>query len=61
MIAHCMRTIAGADHIVVLENGMVKEQGTPDELMHTGGMYQRMSALQRESAQWELNESGVNY
>ena len=61
VIAHRMRTIAGADHIVVLENGTVKEQGTPDELMHTGGMYQRMSALQRESAQWKLNESGVNY
>ena len=33
VIAHRMRTIAGADHIVVLENGMVKEQGTPEELM----------------------------
>ncbi len=33
VIAHRMRTVAGADHIVVLENGHVAEQGTPAELM----------------------------
>ena len=39
VIAHRMRTIAGADHIVVLENGMVKEQGTPEELMQKEGVF----------------------
>ena len=29
VIAHRMRTVAGADHIVVLENGHVAQQGTP--------------------------------
>ena len=33
VIAHRMRTVAGADHIVVLENGHVSQQGTPEELM----------------------------
>src|SRR5699024_807062 len=51
VIAHRMRTVAGADHIVVLENGHVSQQGTPEELMKQGGLYRRMAELQRESAQ----------
>ena len=46
--------VAGADHIVVLENGRVAQQGTPAELMEQGGLYRRMSELQRETAQWKL-------
>lgn len=55
VIAHRMRTVAGADHIVVLENGRVAEEGTPAELMERGGLYRRMVELQSESAQWQLN------
>ena len=55
VIAHRMRTVAGADHIVVLENGHVAEQGTPAELMERGGLYRRMVELQSESARWKLN------
>ena len=54
VIAHRMRTVAGADHIVVLENGRVAEQGTPAELMERGGLYRRMVELQSESARWQL-------
>ena len=54
VIAHRMRTVAGADHIVVLENGHVTEQGTPAELMERGGLYRRMVELQSESARWQL-------
>ena len=54
VIAHRMRTVAGADHIVVLENGHVAEQGTPAELMERGGLYRRMVELQSESARWKL-------
>ena len=54
VIAHRMRTVAGADHIVVLENGHVAEQGTPAELMECGGLYRRMVELQSESARWQL-------
>ncbi len=55
VIAHRMRTVAGADHIVVLENGRVAEEGTPAELMGRGGLYRRMVELHSESAQWQLN------
>ena len=54
VIAHRMRTVAGADRIVVLENGRVAQQGSPAQLMAAGGLYRRMVALQNESAQWKL-------
>ena len=54
VIAHRMRTVAGADHIVVLEDGKVAQQGTPSELMHSGGLYRRMVELQNESSKWRL-------
>ena len=55
VIAHRMRTVAGADHIVVLENGHVAQQGTPAELMEQGGLYRRMVELQSENTQWRLS------
>ena len=54
VIAHRMRTVAGADKIVVLKDGAVAEQGTPAALMAENGEYARMSALQRESASWTI-------
>ena len=54
VIAHRMRTVAGADRIVVLENGCVAQQGSPAQLMAEGGLYSRMVDLQNESAQWTL-------
>ena len=55
VIAHRMRTVAGADHIVVLEKGRVVQQGSPADLMAQGGLYRRMAELQSESAQWRLS------
>ena len=55
VIAHRMRTVAGAVHIVVLDDGHVAQQGAPAELMEQGGLYRRMVELQSESAQWRLN------
>ena len=55
VIAHRMRTVAGADHIVVLDNGRVVEQGSPSELMEKNGIYRKMVDLQSESAQWKMN------
>ena len=54
VIAHRMRTVAGADHIVVLENGRVAQQGSPAELMASGGLYRRMVQLQNETSQWTM-------
>jgi len=48
VIAHRMRTIANADKIVVLDKGLVSEQGTPAELMAKGGLYAHMVSLQHD-------------
>lgn len=55
IIAHRMRTVAAADHVVVLENGKVAQQGSPAELMTRGGLYRHMVELQRQSEGWTLN------
>ena len=39
IIAHRMRTVAGADKVVVLKDGIVAEQGRPDELYARNGLY----------------------
>lgn len=49
IIAHRMRTVAGADKVVVLENGRVAQQGTPEALMEQGGLYRHMVELQQQS------------
>lgn len=54
IIAHRMRTVAGADKIVVLADGVVAEQGNPDELYNKNGIYTRMVDLQSESGKWKI-------
>lgn len=54
VIAHRMRTVAGADKIVVLADGVVAEQGTPGELYKKNGIYTRMVDLQSASGKWKI-------
>lgn len=54
IIAHRMRTVAGADKIVVLADGVVAEQGTPGELYKKNGIYTRMVDLQSASGKWKI-------
>lgn len=54
VIAHRMRTVLGADHIVVLAEGRVAEEGTPAELLASGGLFARMVSLQGSAADWKL-------
>lgn len=42
VIAHRMRTISGADKIVVLENGTIESMGTHEELVKTSPIYRKM-------------------
>ncbi len=46
VIAHRLSTIINADRIVVLENGVVIEEGTHKELLEKGAEYARLYALQ---------------
>ena len=54
IIAHRMRTIANADHIVVLKDSVVAEQGTPDFLSGYDSIYSRMTKQQQISQSWRM-------
>lgn len=54
VIAHRMRTVAGADKIVVLSDGTVAEEGSPKDLEEKNGVYAHMVKLQTESQNWKL-------
>ena len=57
VIAHRMRTVEAADKIVVLADGKVAEQGSPEELFsRENSMFRRMAALQNASAGWSIKE-----
>ena len=53
IIAHRMRTVDGADKIVVLKDGRVAETGSPAELKQSGGVYRHMVDMQLRSEQWK--------
>ena len=55
VIAHRMRTVAGADKIVVLSDGTVAEEGSPKDLEEKNGVYAHMVKLQTESQNWKLS------
>lgn len=54
IIAYRMRTVAGADKIVVLSEGTVAEQGNSEMLLKKNGIYARMVNLQTQSQNWAM-------
>lgn len=54
VIAHRMRTVAGANKIVVLSDGRVAEQGSPAELLKSGSVFADMVRLQTEGQNWSI-------
>ena len=55
IIAHRMRTVMGADHVVVLADGHVVEEGTPKQLLDQGRIFRHMVELQKESSNWKIS------
>lgn len=54
IIAHRMRTVAAANKIVVLKDGIVAEQGRPEELENKNGLYHHMMQMQMKAAEWKF-------
>ena len=54
IIAHRMRTVEGADKLVLLKDGKVAEQGSSEELLAKGGIYAKMCKLQQQSGEWRI-------
>ena len=54
LIAHRVATLMEADRIVVLEDGRVIEEGTPQELLALGGVFARAAAMQTETGEEAL-------
>ncbi|MFI3176969.1 MAG: ATP-binding cassette domain-containing protein, partial [Eubacteriales bacterium] len=54
VIAHRMRTVAGADKIVLIKEGKVAEEGSYQALIQKDGLYKKMVELQTQSANWNI-------
>ncbi len=55
VIAHRMRTVSGADKIVVLYDGSIAEEGSPKDLLtRKDSTFRRMAQLQTASADWSI-------
>jgi ATP-binding cassette subfamily B protein len=53
-IAHRLKTVRGADNIIVLDNAGVAEQGRHQTLMAQEGLYCQLWNLQQQSAGWRM-------
>ncbi len=56
VIAHRLSTIAGADNILVVDNGEIVESGTHDKLVTKNGRYYGMWSAQQRVKDWNINE-----
>ena len=56
MIAHRLKTIKNADHIIVLDKGSIVEEGKHEELLKNEGLYQKLWNLQNKSKEWKISQ-----
>lgn len=59
VIAHRLNTIRHADKILVIADGTIAEQGTHEELMHSGGIYNHFVTARENSKGWSRNRAKV--
>ena len=57
MIAHRLSTITNADHIYVLENGKIAEDGRHDQLLKNHGVYAHMWEEYNKSVNWKVGSA----
>ena len=60
IISHRIVTLSQADLILVMEDGRVTEQGTHDQLIHSGGLYSRIFNIQT-ALEEEFKEENTGY
>ena len=58
MIAHRLKTIKNADHIIVLDKGRIVEEGNHEELLKQEGLYHKLWNLQNKSKEWKILSGG---
>ncbi|HAB00606.1 MAG TPA: multidrug ABC transporter ATP-binding protein, partial [Ruminococcaceae bacterium] len=54
MIAHRLKTVRGADQILVVDKGQIVQHGTHDELMGQDGIYRRFISGREQAVGWKL-------
>ena len=55
MIAHKLKTVAGADQILVLDQGKIVERGTHTELLQKDSLYAHLWNVQKETSGWQIH------
>lgn len=55
MIAHKLKTVAGADQIIVLDHGEIVETGTHQELISRKGLYEYLWYIQQTTSGWQIS------
>ncbi|MBQ9196082.1 MAG: ABC transporter ATP-binding protein [Clostridia bacterium] len=59
VIAHRMRTVSGADQVVVLSGGRIAEAGRPADLMRENGLFARMVNTQTTGRDWAISAGNI--
>ena len=54
MIAHRLKTVRGADQLLVVDKGQIVQRGTHDELMKQNGIYRRFISGREQAVGWKL-------
>jgi ATP-binding cassette subfamily B protein len=59
VIAHRLRTVVGADTLVVIDGGMVREKGTHSQLLANGDLYSSLWNEQRKTGGWKFAKKDI--